>query len=102
VAVVRFFFEHGVDTALWPDDVDSPYGYPCDPARLPLSEPIRAEITRLARWYQSSLDWDDPAGPSPWGRDECGRFNAAARSLLEALRDALPESWIIEDRFTRL
>ncbi len=34
---LRFFFEAGVDTPLWPEDMCSPYGYPCDLARLPIS-----------------------------------------------------------------
>lgn len=57
---LRFFFEAGVNTPLWPEDMDSPYGYPCDLARLPISPQTRAELARLSEWYQSSIDWDYP------------------------------------------
>ncbi len=99
VAALRFFFEYGVDTVLWPDDVDSPLGYPCESRRLPISEAARAEIDRLAAWYQSSLDWQDPAAASPWSAQERGRFNTQARSLLERIRSELPAGWVVEDRF---
>ncbi|MEV3870019.1 hypothetical protein [Streptomyces sp. NPDC049906] len=67
---LRFFFSYGVDTPLWPDDADfdSPYGYPCDPALLPVTEATAHALTHLADRYQSSLDWDDPGGPSPGPR----------------------------------
>lgn len=102
VTRVRFFFEYGVDTVLWPDDVDSPLGYPCDSARLPVGEETRAEIGRLAEWYQGSLDWDDPAGPSPWTTRQCEEFNVRARTLLERIRSEVPTDWVVEDRFTPL
>ena len=89
----------GVDTVLWPDDVDSPLGYPCDSQRLPISEAARAEIDRLAALYQSSLDWADPTAPGPWSPRERERFNTQARSLLEDLRSELPDGWVVEDRF---
>lgn len=70
---LRFFFECGVDTPLWPGpsdmpDLDSPYGYPCAPEKLPITAATSNELTRLADLYQSSIDWDHPTGPSPWAR----------------------------------
>lgn len=97
--MLRFFFEYGVDTVLWPDQVDSPLGYPCDSRRLPVSDVARVEIGRLAAWYQSSLDWDDPMAPSPWRAQEREEFNTQARSLLDRLRSELPADWVIEDCF---
>lgn len=45
---LRFFFEPGVaHTPLWPDDPDSPYGYPCDLERLPISAATRAELATV-------------------------------------------------------
>lgn len=99
---LRFFFEYGVDTALWPDDVNSPLGYPCDSRRLPFGQETRSHIDRLAEWYQSSLDWDDPSAPSPWTRQECESFNAQAEALLSRIRSELPANWAVEDRFRPL
>lgn len=100
---LRFFFEYGVDTPLWPGppgdpDLDSPFGYPCAPEKLPITPATRNELTRLAGLYQSSLDWDHPAGPSPWTRDQQESFRSEADTVLEALRRELGDDWTVEDR----
>jgi hypothetical protein len=100
--VLRYYFEYGVDTALWPEDLDSPFGYPCDPQRLPVPQHTRDEITRLACWYQSSMNQDYPPDPGPWGEVERTCFNTAARALLAALRRELPDSCRVEDRYVPL
>ena len=102
MASLRFFFEYGVDTVLWPEGVDSPLGYPCDSRLLPVSEETRTGIDRLTGWYQSSLDWDDPSAPGPWPRSECESFNAQAVALLGRIRSELPPGWVVEDRFRPL
>ncbi|MGW7461129.1 hypothetical protein [Streptomyces sp. NPDC054797] len=95
---LRFFFEYGVDTPLWPSDLDSPYGYPCDPQKLPITRETSKELMRLADLYQSSLDWDHPAGPSPWSREQHELFRCEADAALEALRRELGDGWKVEDR----
>lgn len=76
---LRYFFEAGVvGTALWPDDVESPYGYPAELELLPISAALAAEVDELSEWFQSVIDWDDPGGPSPWSQDEEDRFYARA------------------------
>ena len=102
MVALRFFFEYGIDTVLWPEDVDSPLGSPCDSRLLPLSDRTRALIDRLAERYQSSLDWDDPGGPSPWSEQERESFTAQARTLLDLIRSELPAGWVVEDRFSPL
>ncbi|MER8062322.1 MULTISPECIES: hypothetical protein [unclassified Streptomyces] len=100
---LRFFFEYGVDTPLWPGpsdmaDFDSPYGYPCAPERLPITPASSNELTRLADLYQSSLDWDHPAGSSPWTYEQQESFRHEADAALGALRRELGDGWTIEDR----
>ncbi|MEV5531400.1 hypothetical protein [Streptomyces prunicolor] len=94
---LRFFFEAGVDTPLWPDDMDSPYGYPCEVERLPITPATRAELTRLSERYQSSIDWDCPPDPSPWSDDELQLFKQQAQAALEALRRELGTGWVVRD-----
>lgn len=100
---LRFSFEFGADTPLWPGpsgtpDLDSPYGYPCAPEKLPITPVISDELTRLADLYQSSLDWNHPAGRSPWTGDQQESFQREADAVLEALRRELGDGWTVEDR----
>lgn len=94
---LRFFFEAGVDTPLWPQDMDSPYGYPCELGRLPISPELRAELARLSQWYQSSIDWAYPPNPSPWSDEEHQLFAQQARAALGALRRELGAGWTVRD-----
>lgn len=97
VRYLRFFFELGVDTPLWPEDMDSEYGYPCDPELLPISPALRAELARLSERYQSSIDWKYPPNPSPWSGQEQQLFKEQARAALESLREELGEEWKVRD-----
>ncbi|MEV6496116.1 hypothetical protein [Streptomyces prunicolor] len=97
IQYLRFFFEAGVDVPLWPDTMDSSYGYPCELERLPITPALQAELTRLSERYQSSIDWDCPPGPSPWSDDELQLFTQQARAALEALRRELGTGWVVRD-----
>ncbi|MFH8574196.1 hypothetical protein [Streptomyces sp. NPDC017993] len=102
-AHLRFFFEYGVDTPLWPGpsgspDLESRYGYPCDLEKLPITPVTRGDLARLAGWYQSSLNEEYPPGPSPWSADEQELFRRQADAVLETLRLELGEDWTVEDR----
>ncbi|MER7723167.1 hypothetical protein [Streptomyces sp. NPDC096323] len=98
---LRFFFEYGVDTPLWPDSMDSPYGYPCDLELLPVTPATRAELARLADGYQSSLNQEYPPGPTPWPRLQQELFNEQAISVLQTLRHELGDTWTVHDEFHR-
>ncbi|WP_330456551.1 hypothetical protein OIB37_06385 [Streptomyces sp. NBC_00820] len=94
---LRFFFEAGVDTPLWPQDMGSPYGHPCVLERLPISPAVMAELARLSEWYQGSIDWDYPPNPSPWSDEELRLFKEQAHAALEELRRELGEGWVVWD-----
>jgi hypothetical protein len=98
---LRFFFEAGVDTPLWPGDMDSPYGYPCDLSRLPISQETQTELARLSQWFQSSIDWDYPPDPSPWPDEALQVFKQQAHAALEVLRRELGEGWTVRDESLR-
>lgn len=84
------------ETPLWPDDVDSPYGYPCEMERLPISAATRAELTRLAEWYNARLDWAN-APATLWAEGEQELFRRQADAALVALRDELGSGWTVDD-----
>ncbi|MFF2045291.1 hypothetical protein ACFVVX_33240 [Kitasatospora sp. NPDC058170] len=100
---LRFFLEYGVvGTPLWPrtpeaPDYDSPYGYPCELERLPISPAVRAELARLTEVYQTSLDWDYPPDPSPWSEEQQELFRLDVTAALELLRRELGDDWTVED-----
>nr|WP_236056831.1 hypothetical protein [Streptomyces sabulosicollis] len=97
VHYVRFFFEAGVDTPLWPEDMDSPYGSPCELERLPISQATREDLARLSQWYQSSIDWEYPPNPSPWSDEDWLTFRQQAQVALAALRRELGSRWTVRD-----
>jgi hypothetical protein len=68
--------------------------------RLPLSAETRRRLEELSVWHDTALDWDDPAGPSPWTPDEDARFHAAAAEVLERIRAELGPDFQVE--YTRL
>jgi hypothetical protein len=67
---------------------------------LPLSAGTRRRLEELSVWHDTALNWDDPAGPSPWTPDDDARFDAAATEILERIRAELgPDFQVI---YTRL
>lgn len=82
----------GNDTARAAFDVD----YAED--RLPLSDQTRRRLEELSVWHDTALDWDDPAGPSPWTREEAERFDRAAREALETIRAELGPDFHVDYR----
>lgn len=57
--------------------------------RLPLSPETLRRLEELSIWHDTSLDWDDPAGPGPWPPEEYARFEQAAGEVLERVRAEL-------------
>jgi len=97
---LRFFFDYGSGVCLWTanDAARERFGdYPVLLADLPLPAETVRDGEDLLTWYDTSLDWDDPAGPSPWGDDEFAAFRAAARAFLTRLRDELGEAFEVVD-----
>jgi hypothetical protein len=61
--------------------------------RLGLSDALVARLAELSGRHDRALDWDDPAGPSPWGEPEFDNFDADALAALERLRAELGEAF---------
>ena len=98
---LRYFFDAGAGVCLWSANKAprAHYGVAITPEQLPLPEATRQEVNRLVAWYDTSLDWDNPAGPTPWSLEECERFNLAARTLLQRLRVQLGSDYEVVDEF---
>jgi hypothetical protein len=65
---------------------------------LPLSPETRHRLEELSIWHDSSLDWDNPAGPGPWTPGEHEDFEQAAGEVLEIVRAELGPEFEVEYR----
>lgn len=94
---LRLMFEWG-GGCLWADDDAARAAFDVDHVedRLPLSDETRRRLEELSMWHDTSLDWDDPMGPSPWTPDEDQRFDRAARGLLERVRAELGPDFTVD------
>jgi hypothetical protein len=88
--VVRLMFEWRCGS-LWAGNDAALDAFDVGPIedRLPLAPETRGRLDELLDWHDTALDWDDPAGPSPWTPDEEARFERAAAEMLERVRAEL-------------
>lgn len=91
---LRYFFDPGSGTCLWAanDDTRDAFGYAVDHDALPLTDDTRVWLEGLIEWFDESINWDDPGGPSPWNAVERANFAQAAAEGLARLRRDLPEA----------
>ena len=96
---LRFYFDPGSGNCLWSACAASRerFGYPVSARQLPLPRATRERIAQLVDWYDTSVDWEYPAGPSLWDAAEAERFARAARHLLSVLRVQLGPDFVIHD-----
>ena len=96
---LRFFFDAGSGTCLWAGDdaARERFGYAIDAETLPLSPATRDALDTLIRRHDESIDWDDPAGPSPWTADEHERFSTDVRAVLDRVRSELGPGFDVVD-----
>lgn len=98
---IRLMFEWG-GGCLWCDNdaARDAFGVGNIEDRLPLSAGTRRRLEELSAWHDTALDWDDPAGPSPWTPGEDARFDHAAAEIMEHIRAELGPEFAVE--YTRL
>jgi hypothetical protein len=96
---LRYFFDPGSGICLWSanDEARERFGYDVELEALELSENLRRKGLYLLRWYDTSIDWSHPGGPSPWPAEERTRFVEAAREFLDKLRQCLGGEFEIKD-----
>lgn len=94
---LRFFFDPGSGTCLWSANkaADRRFGYPVRLEKLPVSSDLAKLLHALMGDFDSSIDWNDPAGPSPWSADDEANFFARADTLLTRLQDELGPAFLV-------
>ena len=96
---LRFFFDAGSGCCLWAgnDAARDRFGYAVASGQLPVSVELRARLDALVARHDTSIDWNDPAGPSPWSSPENAEFDREARALVRDLRRELGPDFEIAD-----
>lgn len=102
---IHYFFDAGSGTCLWAGDdaTEARHDFAIDPADLPLSTNTQRWLQYLIAWYDTSLNWDDPGGASPWSDNEQARFRLAAQEGVTRLQQELaPAGYEICDESDRV
>lgn len=96
---LRYFFDCGSGICLWADSPETRerFGYPIDFDDLDLPPDLHARGEDLLRRFDTSLDWADPAGPSPWSDVECREFHDDAGDFLRQVERCLGAQFVIRD-----
>lgn len=106
--ILRFFFDYKAGGCLWSenDAAYKKYGFgPLDATfynlegeisgepRIKLPDVLKQQILELDKLYSESLNWDDPAAPSPWSKKEWEDFNKKARNLHKEISEILGDDF---------
>ena len=84
---LRYFFDPGAGICLWAadDEARAQFGYPVELEQLNLSQDTIAFGNRLIASFDGSINWSDPAGPSPWSEEHRSRFMRESVTFYERL-----------------
>lgn len=72
----RYFFDPGSGMCLWAadDETRAVFGYPVELEKLNLPEDTVALGNRLISFFDGSIDWEYPSGPSLWAEEQRSQF----------------------------
>lgn len=92
---IRYYFEYMADTCLWGGDAVTreKFGINIDPQELPLTDTTEGAIRAMATRWQTSLNWENPAEPSPWSQADFDAFFVEAEDLYTQIRAELNDQF---------
>ena len=96
---LRYIFEYD-GYCLWAnnDEALDQFGYCVHNKDLPLSNNTIQLLDALGDEFHTSLNWDDPAGPSPWTEEHREDFFNRATKAYEILVNELgPDFEVVND-----
>jgi hypothetical protein len=96
---LRYFFDPGSGICLWSENdvARDRFGYPVDINGLGLTLSLMAQAKELATRFDTSIDWENPSGPSPWSNEKRAQFETDAADFLRALREHVGAAFEIRD-----
>ena len=79
---LKYWFEHG-GGCLWSENevTKARFGYPVAIEKLPLTSETVKRLYQLEEEYSSYLNWDDPASPSLWTKEQKSDFLCRAQKI---------------------
>lgn len=94
---LRYFFDPGAGICLWAadDEARGQFGYPVELEKLELSKDTIALGNRLISSFDGSINWKDPAGPSPWSEQQRSQFMQESVSFYERLVSELGSEFTV-------
>ncbi len=95
----RHFFDAGSGICLWSADehTKKKFDYPVEHSKLSITDNLRRRLVYLCSWYDTSIDWDNPADSSLWSQAEQEQFQIKSDKLLDELRQELGKDFKIID-----
>jgi hypothetical protein len=96
---LRYFFDFGSGICFWAanDPTRDHFGYPIHSSNLPITSTLMHRVEFVLAWYDTFLDWDNPATETHWKAIEEVQFNLAAQELLHLVRAELAAEFEIVD-----
>lgn len=93
---LKLLFEWGGD-CLWCDNTAARKKFGVGPieAKLDLSDKIIERLHQLTELHDNALDWNDPAGPSPWNSAQFIKFDEYAREVLQDIQSELGSTCMV-------
>ena len=68
-------------------------------SELPVSEGLKTDLKKFIKWYDSSLNWDDPGGDSLWNSEEWAYFLEMAKMMYDRVCDELGEDYEVRNEY---
>lgn len=96
---LQYFFDPGSGVCLWSDNdlARGKFGYPVDLGDLPVTSTVKTRAEELIARFDTSIEWTNPSGPSPWSDMERELFEVEAAGLLRSFQECLGAEFEICD-----
>ena len=100
---LRFFFEHA-GPCFWGanDKTTERYGYAIEANALSLSDNLFDELNDLDKEYATIINWDSPADPSPWTKEQKTDFIARANIVYERIKNELGDDYEVINKVAQV
>lgn len=94
---LKLLFEWG-GGCLWCNDTFTRDAYDVGPVeeKLCLSESTLKRLGEMQVWHDTALDWNNPAGPSPWSVEEFENFEKAVAEIKVKIEKELGAKFELE------